>query len=302
MALESPLLMTSSAIEGAEGPGPGFADVAFPSLDGTPLRGRYWTQPNPRGVLLITHGLGEHGGSYRRSAEKLIQSLPIDILAFDFRGSGRSEGRRGVVRSYEDFSLDLDAANRWASGERPDLPRFLLGHSNGGLVALQTVLDRNLGLSGLIVSNPSLRVKARVPTWKRLAAEVLRWIAPGITLRTGLLNDQLTQDREIIAEIDADPLRHSRISPPLYFGMTAAGLDVQARGTEIRVPILMILGGSDPIIDPAVNRAFFETLVVEDKTLNVYPEMRHEPLNEVGRDVVMADLIHWLEPRLKRPC
>ena len=204
-----------------------------------------------------------------------------------------------MVRSYEDLSIDLDAANRRAAAGRPGLPRFLLGHSNGGLVALRTVLDRDLGLSGLIVSNPSLRLSARVPRWKRLLGEVLLRVAPSITLRTGLNNEQLTHDPAVMAEIAADVLRHSRISPPLFFGMTAAGPLVLGRGAEIRVPTLMILGGADPIIDPGTGRLFFEALGSEDKTLKVYPGMRHEPLNEVGREAVIADLVGWLGPRLR---
>jgi alpha-beta hydrolase superfamily lysophospholipase len=291
--------MSSITIREAGGSRPASAEVTFPSLDGTPLGGRYWAHPNARGVLVISHGMGEHGGSYRRTADPLVESLEIDVLAFDFRGSGRSAGKRGVVRRYSDLSLDLDAATRWAAAERPGLPRFLLGHSNGGMVAIRTVLDRDLGLTGLILSNPSLRLLARAPAWKLFLAEILLRVAPRITLETGLSNDQLTHDPAVMAEIDADPLRHNRISPPLYFGMRDAGRMALTRGSEIHVPTLMILGGADPIIDPKAGRLFFESLGTEDKTLKFYPELRHEPLNEVGREAVIADLANWLEPRLK---
>ena len=274
------------------------ADWAHPSLDGTSLRGRTWTHPRPRGVLILSHGLGEHGGSYRRTARWLADRLCINILAFDYRGSGRSQGKRGVVRAYEDLSLDLDAATRWAAFEQPNLPRFVLGHSNGGLVALRTVLDHDLGLAGLIVSNPSLQISARVPTWKLVLGRILLRVAPWVTLRTGLSNEQLTHDPEVMEEIANDSLRHNRISPPLYFGMRAAGPWVLARSPEIRLPTLMILGGSDPITNPLTSRKFFETLGSVDKTLGWYPEMRHEPLNEVGREIVLADLATWLAPRL----
>ena len=105
--------MTSMAIQETDGPRPTCSDVAFPSIDGTPLRGQYWAHANPRGILLISPGLGEHGGSYRRTADSLVEALEIDVLAFDYRGSGRSGGKRGVVRNYADLSLDLEAANRW---------------------------------------------------------------------------------------------------------------------------------------------------------------------------------------------
>ncbi len=290
--------MSTTANPKAEGAGQVPGEVEFPSLDGTLLRGRYWSRPRPRGVLVISHGLGEHGGSYRRTADFLTRVLEIDVLAFDYRGSGRSGGKRGYIRSYEQFSDDLEAASRLASADRPGLPKFLLGHSNGGVVVLRTLLDRDLGLAGVIVSNPSLRLLARVPIWKRLAAEFLRRFAPTITLTTGLTNDQLTRDPEIVAEIEADALRHDRISPPLYFGMLAAGPVIFSRAPEFGIPILMILGGADPIVDPEGCRLFFDSLGVADKTLQVYPSMRHEPLNEIGREGVLADLAAWLGPRL----
>jgi alpha-beta hydrolase superfamily lysophospholipase len=291
--------MTVKAHQDNHGSPARFVDVAFPSLDGTALMGRFWTVERPRGILIIAHGLGEHSGSYDRLASELGPRLSIDILGVDFRGSGRSAGKRGVVRTYSDLSTDLAAASEWVGRERPGLPKFLLGHSNGGLVSLRTVLDRDLGLSGLIVSNPSLKLIAHVPVWKRLLGEVLLRVAPRITLQTGLSNDQLTHDPEVIAQIADDPLRHNRISPPLFFGMTTAGPVVLARAGEVRTPTLMIIGGSDPIIDPEFGRLFFEKLGATDKTLKVYDEMRHEPLNEVGRDQVLADLSSWIDERLK---
>ena len=99
-------------------------------------------------------------------AEALNRSPGLDVLAFDFRGHGRSEGRRGVVRRHLDLTLDLATALDWASVHRPGLPRFLLGHSNGGLVSILAVLGRDFGLAGLILSNPSLRLIAEAPAWK----------------------------------------------------------------------------------------------------------------------------------------
>jgi alpha-beta hydrolase superfamily lysophospholipase len=112
--------------------------------------------------------------------------LGIEVLAFDFRGHGRSPGRRGGVRGYDDLSADLRGALAWYGRRRPGLPRFVLGHSNGGLVALRTVLGGDAEVAGLILSNPALRLAVPVPALKRWAAVVLRRVAPGVTLRASL--------------------------------------------------------------------------------------------------------------------
>src|SRR5262245_30259651 len=136
-------------------------DVTIASADGTVLRGWHWTRPAPRGVLVVVHGFGEHGGCYRHVAEALGPVLDVDVLAVDIRGHGRSAGRRGVIRSFDDLVADVRAARNWAAGQRPGLPLYLFGHSNGGLLVM--LLARVDGgtdgdsppiTSGLILSNP----------------------------------------------------------------------------------------------------------------------------------------------------
>src|SRR5690349_18953151 len=90
-------------------------DVSIPSEDGTTLRGWHWRRPDPRGVLVIAHGFGEHGGTYRHVVEALGPPLELDVVAPDLRGHGRSPGRRGVVRRYGDLVSDVRAALYWAS-------------------------------------------------------------------------------------------------------------------------------------------------------------------------------------------
>jgi alpha-beta hydrolase superfamily lysophospholipase len=282
----------------AERPPITIRDVATASPDGISLQGRAWSVAEPRAVLLIAHGLGEHGGSYARFAQELASSLGIEVASFDFRGSGRSGGRRGFVRTYDELTADLVAAIDWAARERPGLPRFLMGHSNGGLVAIRSVQNRALPISGLILSNPSIRLSIKVPGWKLAVAEVLRRLAPRVTLPSGLNYDSLTRDPEAIAAIEQDTLRHDRVSAPLYFGMSHAGPEALSRAGEIKLPTLMLISEADPIIDPASGRMFFEKLGTADKTLRSYPGMRHEPLNELGREAVVADIERWLSDRL----
>ena len=274
------------------------SDVALTASDGAPLLARLRPASDPRGVVVIAHGFGEHGGRYAHVAEALARSPGLDVLSFDFRGHGRSGGRRGVVRRHSDLVLDLAAAVAWAGAERPALPRFLLGHSNGGLVSILGVLRGDLGLSGLILSNPSLRLIAEVPAWKLRAGRVLERVAPWVTLDAGLRELHLTADPAMLAALRADTLRHRRISPPLFFGMAAAGPVALARAGEARVPTLLILGGEDRVADPDAGRLFFEELGSADKTLSVHPGMRHEPLNDLGREAVIAEIAAWIEARL----
>jgi alpha-beta hydrolase superfamily lysophospholipase len=273
-------------------------DIEVKAADGLVLRGRWWRRAEPRGAIVIAHGFAEHGGTHRYAAEWLGATLDLDVIAVDFRGHGRSPGRRGVVRRYEDLGDDLASALEWAAKRYPDAPRFLLGHSNGGQVALRLALQRRTPVEGLIISNPALRIAIPIPPQKlKLGRWLLRY-APWITLRGNTRAELLTRDPEIQRAHRADPLRHSRMSAPLFFGMVEGGAMLLARAGEIRAPIVLLVGGQDPVVDPAAAREFYDRLSSDDKTLLLYPKMLHEPLNELGRDQVLDDLARWLEPRL----
>jgi alpha-beta hydrolase superfamily lysophospholipase len=178
------------------------------------------------------------------------------------------------------------------------LPRFVLGHSNGGLVALRVLLQHEAELAGLILSNPALRPKTPVPWIKRLAGAIIRRWAPWVTLDTGLGSEAMTRDPEMLAERKADPLRHTRICAAIFYEMLEGGRAVARRGGELTTPTLLILSGADPVIDATPSRALFDCLASTQKTLRIYPGMLHEPFNDLGREQVLADLADWLSERL----
>lgn len=269
------------------------------SADGTELNATFYPGDDARGILVVSHGLGEHSGCYAGFAGALASTPDlVDVLTFDYRGHGLSPGKRGVVRRYSDYVSDLRAALDLASEYRPNTPIFLLGHSNGGQVAIHEILAEPHRVKGLVLSNPSLRVSAKVPRHKYVAGLFLRRFAPNVTLQSTVTDEALTRDPISLAERKADTLRHDKISAPLFFGMVEGGRAVVARASEVHTPVLLILGGSDHVVDPTTTRGFFDALASEDKTLRLYPEMLHEPLNEIGREAVIEEIIGWIARHL----
>lgn len=273
-------------------------DVVVPTDDGVILRGRWWKAPSPRAIVVIAHGFGEHGGSYNHVAEEFARSHALDVVAVDFRGHGRSPGRRGFIRRYDDFVDDLRAVVNWAARQRKGLSLFLLGHSNGGQVALRLATEGCRPIKGLIVSNPAIRIAMAVPRIKIMVGKLLRAVAPWVTLSSGSPSTDLTSDPRMRINFQNDPLRHNRINPHFYFGMVQGEKFLLSRAQSIRLPLLMILGSHDPVIDPNTSRALFEQIASQDKTLLIYPGMLHEPLNEVGREQVVGDVVRWIDQRI----
>ncbi len=273
-------------------------EFKFESADGTELNGRWWARPSAGGSLVIGHGLGEHGGLYEHVAQFLFDQLPLAVLAFDFRGHGRSEGRRGYARRASDLSADWSAALGFASRELPHAPCFALGHSYGGLAALAGAFENDLACRGLILSNPALRIRMAVPALKVAAGRLLRVLAPWVTLAAPLPVEHLTSDPDMQQSRRADALAHNRISAPLYFGMREAARRVLEAPDRFTIPLLLLLAPDDPIIDAEASRTWFDQVPTTDKAIRLYPGSMHEPLADVNRHQVLIDIVDWLRPRI----
>lgn len=271
------------------------------SRDGTLLFARYWKHERPEASLVIGHGLGEHGGLYSNVAEALTTSLPLSVLAIDFRGHGRSPGPRGYVADWRELTEDWRAALAEAGRLVPSGRCFALGHSYGGLSALAASLREKLPCDGLIVSNPALTIRLPAPPLKLLVGKILRRVAPKVTVSAPMPIAYLTRDPEMQRRRRADPLAHTRLSAPLFFGMREAAEEVFGSGDRLRLPLLAIIGLDDPVVDPDATREWFDRVASVDKTRKLYPGAVHEPLADLGREQVIADVIEWLRPRIARP-
>ena len=129
----------------------------------------------------------------------------------------------------------------------------MLGHSNGGQVALRLALDPPDGVAGVIVSNPSIRLAMPVPAGKVRLGKLLLSLAPWITLRADTPSVWLTRDSAMQEKYRSDRLRHNRISPPYFFGMLAGGEMLLTRAGEFRLPILVAHRRPGPGDQPAGN-------------------------------------------------
>src|SRR5690606_39031799 len=159
----------------------------------------------PRGIVLLCHGLGEHSGRYGNVVGALVPD-GWAVYGVDHRGHGRSGGRRAHLRRYADWLADFDAFRRVVVARHPGLRVFLLGHSMGGQIALAYALDHQDELAGLVLSAPAL-ANSTVP---RAAVRVLRAVAKVVpVLRpVGIDATKISKDPSVYAAYRTDPLVH----------------------------------------------------------------------------------------------
>lgn len=273
------------------------AAPGFQTRDGLTLHLHDWPAPQPHARLLLVHGLGEHSGRYAALAGDL-NAQGISVRAFDHRGHGRSQGKRGVVGK-EAGCLSRDVADVFHAyaAESDDLP-FLLGHSMGGLVVMHAVAQLGLRPRGLIASSPALASHAGA--FDRLLSKLLLHVAPDLTVANGLPADKLSHAKGIERAYLDDPLNHNRISARLARYIFDAGPQVIATAPHWTIPTLLQIAGSDQLVDPNGARAFVRAAPDVAVEFHDYTGLYHEIYNESepARSAVVDDLIAWLNQRL----
>jgi len=245
--------------------------------------------------LVITHGIAEHSDCYQRTAEALAPH-GIEIFGWDLPGHGKSYGQRGYISGFDEFTSCLDLVVQQMRKLLPaPTPMILLGHSMGGLITLKYVLDNpRAPIDGISLSSPAMGIAVKVPAIKDQAARLLRAIAPRITLSEQLIFEDLSRDRSITDTYYRDPLRHKKVSAPLYLGMLEAMDEVRRRAHQLLVPVLLQQAGQDRIVDAEAAKALFEKIGSPRKRLKVYPDSFHEIFNDTNRKEVIDDLLEYL--------
>jgi lysophospholipase len=269
--------------------GNGGVKISYDTWTPTPESG------SPRGILVITHGLGEHGRRYDHVAERL-GGLGLIVVVPDHRGHGRSGGPRAGLKRFADYTDDLGQV--FAKVHQPGLPAFLLGHSMGGTIALDYALAHQGDLAGLILSGAAVQPGEDQPKAVLAIAKVLGRFLP--SLPTARLDSAgISRDPQVVAGYNADPMVfHGKVPAGLAGGLLAVMDTFPERLPQLTIPLLVLHGGQDKITNPAGSDLVAARASSADKTLKKYPGLYHEIFNEPEKDAVLDDVAGWLEARL----
>jgi len=252
----------------------------FQGAAGVSIFRRAWLPDvSPRAVLVLAHGMSEHSGRYDPLG-RFLAAGGVAVHALDHRGHGHSGGEMGTVEEFSYFLDDLSTFHSLVRAEHPAGPLVLLGHSMGGLIATAYVLERQPQPDLLILSGPAI-----VPI---LEAGERRIDAT-----------RLTRDpKEQQAYLDDPLVLRERVRDELFFRLAEGIGLLVGRACEIAQPLLLIHGTDDRLCSAEGAEAYVRASSSHDVTVKLYPEGRHEMLNEFNRDEVMNDLWQWLDARI----
>lgn len=250
----------------------------------------------PRAVVVICHGVNSHSGQFFWVADQLLAG-GLAVYALDLRGRGKSEGERFYVDDVADYVSDLAAVVKLVKAREPGLPVFLLGHSAGGVVSCTYTLDHPAELAGLICESFAFRVPA--PKLALAAIKGLSGLAPRLRVLK-LKNEHFTRDPATLRAMNNDPLISNEAQPAkTVAALVRADERLEREFPRITLPVFILHGTADKATVPGGSQFFFDTVGSKDKTLKLYEGHFHDLLNDIDKELVMADIRNWIDARLR---
>jgi len=264
-----------------------------------------WPVAEPKAVIQIAHGLGEHARRYDAMAA-MLNKAGFSVYADDHRGHGQTGvkqlenkqikrlgnlGPGGMKATYKQVA-DL---SKLIKAENPNRPLVLLGHSWGSFIA-QKVINKNSDMyDAVILSGSALTMPGYLATgdfnkvWKKI---------PG---STGY--EWLSRDVEVQNKFVEDPLTFLALAMQVFGVKNSLQLfGTPAKTVRSDLPILVQVGEADPIggeySNKALVQAYRKNAGIDDIELFVYHECRHEIYNELNKEAIIDDLVTWVNQRV----
>ena len=240
--------------------------------DGVNLHYLHWSSGRspPWAVIIFLHGIASHAGWFGETAADLNRQ-GVAVSGPDRRGSGRSGGPRGHLERYGRALDDVEEMVRLVSSEHRTTPIFLAASSWAAKLAVVYAAQRPGSLSGLLLLGPGLLPRVNLSPSRQLVVVVGHLVAPTTRLPIPLTPELYTANPPYVDFIRRDRLR--LLEATTRFIWETARLDRQ-RGrasAHLNLPLLVLQGEDDKMMDVAKTRRWFSKLSVEDKAYVAYP-------------------------------
>jgi alpha-beta hydrolase superfamily lysophospholipase len=274
-------------------------DGKLTAKDGLSLYWKAWIPDGaPKAVLHLLHGYAEHVDRYRNVVHELVPA-GYAVFGEDYRGHGKSEGKRGHVESFQDY---IDDTRQFALDvirpSFPGTPCFMLGHSMGSIIAINYVMQHESHLKGLVLSGTGSLPGKGISKAIIAITKILSMLLPGIHVKSPLPPEFISRDPEVVSAYVNDPLVYNVITPRLAEQMQTYLLIGAASIQRISLPVLIQNGSEDASFSG--QQELFDGIAATDKTYKLYEGLRHEVYNELpgDRERVLSDLRSWLDNHL----
>lgn len=274
-----------------------FSEYKWESFDGLDYYAVCWaTDSYPKAVMALVHGHGEHCRRYDHWLSRFPEK-GLAAIAFDYRGHGRSEGKRGGLRHYNDFLQDVELLLQKSRELYPGIPIILFGHSMGGNMVLSYCLRRVAIPQLAIITSPWLVLQKKPGTVFNAAACLANRLTPHLTFKTGLRSHDFSEGETDEKSRNKDELLHNRISVRLFCEVKREGEWLLENAYRLNIPVLLMQGLDDPIMDGNAGLKLFDN--ASDKiTYRGWHGARHQLYDCENQEEILNFIFHWIEQNI----
>ena len=274
------------------------SERTFDGVGGVRIVYDVWTPEAPvSGVVILSHGLGEHARRYDHVAQRL-GAAGLVTYALDHRGHGRSAGKRVLVKDIAEYTGDFDTLVGISSKEYPGCKRIVLGHSMGGGIVFAYGVERPDNYDLMVLSGPAVAAQVGVSPLLVIIAKVLGIVAPGMPVQD-LEVKAISRDPAVVQAYQTDPLvHHGKVPAGIARVLLQVGETMPQRASALTAPLLVVHGSDDRLTAVEGSRRLVDCVRSSDVELKVYPGLYHEVFNEPERDQVLDDVVSWITARL----
>lgn len=274
------------------------AERSFDGVGGVRIVFDVWTpQATPRGVVVLSHGFGEHARRYDHVALRFGEA-GLATYALDHRGHGRSGGKRVLCKDISEYTGDFHILVGIATREHPGVARVVLGHSMGGAVVFSYGVDHPDDYQLMVLSGPAVAMGDEVSPVLAVVAKALGAIVPGLPVQR-LDSSLVSRDPEVVAAYDNDPLvHHGKVPAGVGRALLRVAETMPQRAAALAAPVLIVHGEQDGLILVDGSRRLAACIGSADVQLKIYPGLYHEVFNEPENAVVLDDVMAWIDARL----
>lgn len=271
------------------------------NVDGQKLFCKYWVNEmssfTPKGLVFIAHGYAEHCLRYTQLAHTLIKQQ-LYPFAHDHVGHGQSEGPEVSISKFDVFVRDVIQHINIVKDRFPSLPVYIIGHSMGGCIALRACLKEPDVINKMVLIGAAVIPFKQVDNfcvWSLL--KIVASFCPELPLLAKINENMLTYNEQQVALIQNDPLiYHGFMKAGFIKVFTDALYDLQENLPKIHCPILILHGQQDVVVPPEHSKVLHEKVSSQNKTLKIYPELRHQlhAEKEPESDAIRQEIGDWL--------
>lgn len=255
-----------------------------------------WPVAVAKAQVLIVHGYAEHGYRYDKLA-KFLNERQIEVISYDQRGHGRSDGLQAYVDHFDLFLDDLSAVIQ--SEVDAEVPLFVFGHSMGGLVAAKYCLERDTStINGLITSAAALKLDDSISAFLLAIIPILSSWFPKLKTQK-LERTYLTRSKDELEKYNNDPLIYQEgTKARMGHEMIKAIQSVATQFEKLKIPYLGMHGKAEKITDYRGTQDLYNRAMSKVKGLKLYENLYHELINEPESKMVMNDIGEWIDKQI----